>query len=130
MRRRDFIASVGAAVAAGSVGARAQQAGNVSIVGWLGGSTREVANRNLKAFLQGLKEYGHEDGRDIQIVYRWANGDISLHPALARELIASNSKVVLAAVTSAIVALKRANASTPIVGPLLVDPIGYGFAEP
>ena len=73
MRRRDFIALGGAAVVAGSVGARAQDR---PVLAWLGGTARDAVSVNLDAFVKGLREFGYEDGKSIQIVSRWANGDL------------------------------------------------------
>src|SRR5450631_787716 len=118
MRRREFITLLGGA-AAWPIAAPAQPCQR-PVIGWLGGSSRQIATRNLNAFLQGLREYGHEDGKDI--VYRWAEDDQSRQPALAKELVALSPAVIVAAVTPAIVALRQFTTTIPIVGALLAEP--------
>jgi putative ABC transport system substrate-binding protein len=127
MRRREFITLLGGA-AAWPIAAPAQPRQR-TVIGWLGGSSRQIATRNLNAFLQGLREYGHEDGKDIDIVYRWAEGDQSRQPALAKELVALSPAVIVAAVTPAIVALRQFTTTIPIVGALLAEPLSLGLAE-
>ncbi len=76
MKRREFIALVGGA-AAWALPVQAQPSRTLALIGWLGGSSKEAAAVNLNAFLQGLRDLGHEDGSDIHIEYRWADGDYS-----------------------------------------------------
>jgi putative ABC transport system substrate-binding protein len=128
LRRREFITLLGGAAAAWPLAARGQQARTRPLVGWLGGSTQTAGARNHNAFLQELKERGYEDGKTIDIVHRWANGDLSLHPVLAKELVALNPDVIVAAAAPGSVALMQATAAIPIVGALTFDPIRFGLA--
>ena len=88
MKRREFIAGLSGA-AAWPVVARAQQARPRPLVGWLGAATPKLGARNLDAFLQGLREHGHEDGKTVDIVYRWAEGDLSRDLAKAVRMVAA-----------------------------------------
>jgi len=130
MRRREFITLLGGA-AAWPLAARAQHANKRPLIAWLGGGSQhqQTAVRNRDAFLRGLREYGHDDGRDIDIVYRWADGDMSRQPKLARELIALNPAVIMSAANTGTIALSQATSTIPIVGMNLVDPIRLGLAE-
>ena len=85
--------------------------------------------RNHDAFVQGLREHGYEDGKNVDIVYRWADGDISRLPELATELVALDPAVILSAANAGTIALRQATSIVPIVGTLLVDPIALGLAE-
>ena len=87
-----------------------------------------MGRSNLNHFLQGLQEHGYQDGKSIDIVYRWANGDLSLLPLLAKELVALGPDLILSATGPGNVALMQSTASTPIVGALTVDPIKLGLA--
>src|SRR5437588_8897476 len=109
MRRRQFLGLVGGA-ATWPLAAHGQQDRVRPLIGWLGGSTREAANRNHDAFLQGLREYGYEDGNTINVVHRWADGDLSRLPALAKELVALNPRVIVSAAASNNVALMQTTA--------------------
>jgi putative ABC transport system substrate-binding protein len=126
MRRRQFIA-LGAA-AAWPFAAKAQQAKKRPLIGWLGGGTPTTGARSLEAFLRGLREYGYEDGKTIDIVYRWAEGDLVRFPALAKELTALSPDVIVSASSPGNIALMQSTASIPIVGALTIDPVKLGLA--
>jgi putative ABC transport system substrate-binding protein len=78
MRRRDFIAGLGSAVA-WPVVARAQQA-VLPVIGYLGTQSADDEYKNLTIpFLQGLKE---AEGQNVAIEYRWAEGQPDRLPVL------------------------------------------------
>ena len=97
MRRREFISLVGGAAVSWPLAARAQQPRRRPLIGWLGGSSRAIATRNLNAFLQGLQDHGYVEGQNIDIVYRWADGDQARQPALAKELASLSPDVIVTA---------------------------------
>lgn len=128
MKRRDFVASIGAAVVQ-PLAVRAQQQPHTRpLVGWLGGSARAAAVRNHDAFLQGLREHGYEDGKTVDIVYRWADGDLSRLPTLAKELVTLNPDVIVSATSANSVTLMQTTATIPIVGALTTEPVKLGLA--
>jgi putative ABC transport system substrate-binding protein len=129
--RRQLITLLGGAAVAWPVVARGQTARKPPLVGWLGGSSQheQVAMRNRDAFVQGLREHGYEDGKNVDIVYRWADGDISRLQSLATELVALDPAVILSAANTGTIALRQATSIVPIVATLLVDPIALGLAE-
>jgi putative ABC transport system substrate-binding protein len=131
IRRREFITLIGGAAAAWPLAARGQATRNRPLVGWLGGGSQheQVAMRNRDAFLRGLREHGYEDGKNVDIVYRWADGDISRQPELASELVALDPGVIVSAANTGTIALRQATSAVPIVGTLLVDPIAAGLVE-
>ena len=85
MRRRDFIKVVASAVAPWPLPLRAQQATKVYRIGYLGVTTRAEYAREIEALLRGLHQLGYEEGKNIAIDYRFAEGDytmrLSAHPA-------------------------------------------------
>jgi ABC-type uncharacterized transport system substrate-binding protein len=113
MRRREFITMLGGAAAAWPLAARGQAARKRPLVGWFGGSSQheQVAMRNRDAFVQGLREHGYEDGKNVDIVYRWADGDISRFPELATELVALDPAVVVSAANTGTIALRQATST-------------------
>ena len=129
IRRREFITLLGG-VAAWPLAARGQAARKRPLLGWLGGLSQhdQVAMRNRDAFVQGLREHGYEDGKNVDIVYRWADGDISRLPELATDLVALDPAVIVSAANTGAIALRQATSIVPIVGALLVDPIALGLA--
>jgi hypothetical protein len=74
IRRRQFITLLGGAAAAWSLRARAQQAGKLPIIGYLGGATPSAMSQLLAAFVQRLRELGWIEGRTVAFEVRWAGG--------------------------------------------------------
>ena len=77
MKRREFITLVGGA-AAWPLTARAQS--KIPRIGFMGNSTAALEANLLDAFREGLRELGYEDGRNIIIEYRWADGKYDHFP--------------------------------------------------
>lgn len=74
-----------------------------------------------------LRALGYEEGRNLVIDVREANGKYGLLPALADELVALNPDVIVANATPAIAAAQKATSTIPIVMSPATDPIGSGF---
>lgn len=126
MTRRDVIALIGAA-AVWAVPARAQQQAR-PVIGYLGSESPEPYASRLVAFREGLAETGYVEGRDVTIDFRWAEGQYSRLPALARDL-AGREVTVIVAPGGAEVALaaRSATAKIPIVFELGGDPVALGL---
>jgi putative ABC transport system substrate-binding protein len=130
MRRRNFIALLGGAVAAWPLAARAQQpASTVRRVGFLlpGGPRTTAVLGQLEAFRQGLKEYGWFEGQNISIEYRYAEGREDALPRIAAELVQLPLDVLVAEGTAASRVAKTATQTIPIVMATSTDPVGNGL---
>jgi putative ABC transport system substrate-binding protein len=132
MNRRTFIASA-VTVLAPPVVAEAQPPAKVARIGYLAGGPGAPHFR--EAFLQGLRDLGYVEGRNLVIEYRDAEGKLERLPGLATELVALKVDVIFAGGgTPAARAAKQATATIPIVFPAISDPIGSGlvtaFARP
>ncbi len=123
MRRREFISSLGAAVA-WPLAARAQPAGKPPTIGYLGGGTLTSQRAWRDAFVQRLSELGWIEGRTVAIVYRWGEGRPDRYAEFAAEFVRLKVDVILAGGTEAAVAAQQATSVIPIVFPTAGDPIG------
>jgi putative ABC transport system substrate-binding protein len=127
MRRREFIAGLGATVL--PVAARAQQGGPLPRIGVLMQFAESDQDGQLRvaSFRGGLAKLGWTDGSNVRIDYRWGAGDISQTRAFATELVGLRPDVLLAGSTPMVAALRQATRSIPIVFVTINDPIGSGF---
>jgi len=75
----------------------------------------------------GLHELGYEEGRNIVIEYRWADGKYDQFPTLVAELIAAKVDVIVTAGTPAALAVKKATTTVPLVMVAVGEPVGTGL---
>ena len=127
MRRRDFVAGLGGAVA-WPLAARAQQSGRVRRIGVLMPTAESdpEAKARLSAFRQGLSEFGWTDGRNLRMDIRWAAGNPDRMRMFAKELVAPQPDVIFSEGTPATAALQRETRTIPIIF-AGSDPVGFGF---
>jgi putative tryptophan/tyrosine transport system substrate-binding protein len=126
MKRREFITFLGGAVAAGPLAARAQK--SLPRIGWLvyGGATLGPIDQSLK---DALVQVGLVDGRNIEIVFGYANGKTDQLARLAAELVAQKPNLLLAVGGDAIKPLFEASkGGIPIVGGVSDSPMRAGIA--
>ena len=105
---------------------QAQQATNIARIGFL--TTTSAVNSHLpEAFLQGLRDLGYVEGRNVVIEYRDAEGKLERLLALAAELVALKVDIIVAPGTPQALAAKQATRTLPIVFAVAGDPVGSGL---
>src|SRR2546427_5657466 len=126
MERRTFLAVTGAALLAAPLAAEGQQAAQIARIGYLTSSPAGSLHAP-EAFLQGLRDLGYVEGRNIVIEYRDAEGKPERFPALAAELVALKVDVIVTGATPPTLAAKQATKTIPIVFIGTADPVGSGL---
>ena len=129
MRRREFIKVIAGSAAAWPLAAYAQQPA-IPVVGYLGSETPEKFGICLSAFQQGLSAMGFDDGRNVKIEYRWADGQIDRFATLAADLVRQKVSVIATPGSGvAALAAKAATTTIPVVFETGLDPIAAGLVK-
>jgi putative ABC transport system substrate-binding protein len=124
MNRRETITAL-LALGAVPLAGEAQQAAKITRIGYL--VTDLAAGPRLEAFLQGLRDLGYVEGRNVAIEYRSAEGKVERLPALGAELVALKVDVIVVGSTPQALAAMQATRSLPIVFAVAADPVGSGL---
>jgi putative tryptophan/tyrosine transport system substrate-binding protein len=130
MRRREFI-SVIAGAAMWPLGTRAEQLA-MPVIGVLAPAPAEMIPHEIAAFRRGLAEAGYVEGKNLAIEYRFTNVIIRPEsmPEFAGDLVRLHMNVIFAAAPEAVVAVRNATTSIPIVGlDLESDPVAKGYVK-
>ena len=96
-------------------------------IGYLGVTSHAGYTREIEALLKGLRQLGYEDGKNITIHYRFAEGDYDRLPALAAELVTSKVDVLLTHSTPGARAARQATSTVPIVVMAAADLVSSGL---
>jgi ABC-type uncharacterized transport system substrate-binding protein len=127
VKRRAFITLLGGAVVAWPRGVLSEVSARRPLVALLGGQSSASASHSVAGFTERIQELGYVAGRDIDIVYRYANGDMTRVPALVDELVRLKPDIMVATNTQVAISMRQATASVPIVAANFVDPVGLGL---
>jgi putative ABC transport system substrate-binding protein len=126
-RRRDFITLLGGAAVVWPFAARAQQAGKLPTIGYLGSATPLTQGHLLAAFMQRLGDLGWTEGRNVVVEYRWAEGRRERADEIAAEFARLKVDVIVTSGAVNIIAAKQAAPATPIVFAVTADPVSAGL---
>jgi putative ABC transport system substrate-binding protein len=129
MRRRQFIAAIGTAVAWPRA-VRAQQPDRIRRIGVLMGSSEDSETRRWVAELhKSCENLGWVRGRNAQIEVRWAAGNVDIMRHQAAELVAWRPDVVVTQATPATLAFRESTRNIANVFLAVADPVGSGIVE-
>ena len=110
-------------------GAEAQQAAKIPRIGFLLASSSAASASLIAAFRQGLRELAYEEGKNVTIEYRYADGKMERLPELAAELVRLKVDVIISQGIQPSQAAKQATKTIPIVFPGVGDPVGFGLID-
>src|SRR6516165_2459706 len=127
MRRREFIALLGAGLFGWPLAARAQQPA-MPVVGFLSLRSPGESASVEAPFRQGLREQGYVEGQNLHIAFRWAEGHYDRLPALAANLAEIRVAVIVTAGgQGSALAAKAVTSTVPIVFITGEDPVKLGL---
>lgn len=109
------VVAIVAGLLAGCIGADAQQPVKTWKIGVLVSGTQAVNATRDEALRQGLRDLGYEEGKNIAMEYRYAEGKTERLDKLARELVEQKVDVIVVGGTRVAVAAKNATSTIPIV---------------
>ena len=108
---------------AGAVIAEAQQARTMPLIGYLAGA----GSSPNQAFMQGMRDLGYVEGKNIAFAYRTTEGRTERNVELAAELVSLTVDIIIADGTTPGLAAKKATSTIPIVLATSTDPVGNGL---
>ena len=114
MKRREFIAVVGGAAAVWLSRADAQQPA-MRTIGWLYLGSEPSTQSVIEGFRSGLSDWGYTEGKNIRVLYRYADGSVDRLSALTIESVSLGARIIVTAGTTAIRAVHDAAPNVPIV---------------
>jgi len=127
MKRREFITFLGSALAIKPKTARAQQP-TMPVIGFVSSRSPTESASTVAEFRQGLSEVGYIVGQNVEIAFRWADGQYDRLPMLAAELARRQVAAILATGGNpSAFAAKAATATIPIVFITGSDPVEEGL---
>lgn len=130
MNRRSALRTLVGAGLGLSVAARTLAANKPPRIGYLVLSPLvDPPTPERAAFLEGLRALGYQDGKNVIIEYRSAEGDADRLPFLAEELVANRVDIIVAAGGDPAIAARNATRTIPIVMLFTADPILLGLVS-
>ncbi len=127
IREAGLIVTLSLGILVAPLPTHAQQKAKIYRIGFLGNSTAALEANLVAPFREGLRDLGYEEGQNVVIEYRWAEGKYEHFPTLIGELIALKVDVIVTAGTPATQAVQKARTSVPLVMVAVGDPVGTGI---
>src|SRR5262245_42529097 len=128
MRRREFIGLLSAGAVEWSIRVQAQQQ-TIPVVGYLSLGSERGMQPFTDAFLSGLASHGYIEGKNIQVLQRFADGHTDRLSTQTTELVSLGARVIVTAGGASIEAAHKAAPSVPIVSWIGPDSVGMGSAQ-
>jgi putative tryptophan/tyrosine transport system substrate-binding protein len=129
MNRRTLISALGGTAAVWPSIARAQQTAGTARIGVVSPFSPSGSAVWHEALRGGLADLGWVEGGNLQVDYRFANGDSARLPELVADLLRLNPNLLVTEVTEATFAAKRATSTISIVMVAVGDPVSVGLVQ-
>jgi putative ABC transport system substrate-binding protein len=126
MKRREFMTALGGATV-WPLAVRAQQAGKIYRIGFLGNDPTIPTQVAGKAFVEGLRDNGFVEGKNIVIERRFAEASRDRALELAAELVRLDVDVIATSSVAVVAAARQGTLKIPIVMLNIFDPVGQGI---
>src|SRR5215470_14443036 len=123
MNRREFITLLSGGTVGWPLAALGQQSDKV----WRIGFIAHKHERFYEPLFERLRELGYEEGRNLIVERRYAQGHADRFQEFADEMVRLNVDLLIVVTTPAAQAAKRATTTIPIVHPAVIDPVGTGL---
>ena len=128
MRRREFIAGIGAATA-WPLAVLAQQAANLPLVAAISVSNEQIAITRSASIREGLKQAGLIEGKDYVMTQRFADGDYARLPEIAKDLAGLKPRVYVTVGGGPMFIHKQVPNAPVVFTAIAIDPVTYGWVE-
>jgi ABC-type uncharacterized transport system substrate-binding protein len=130
IRRREFVATLGAAATAWPLTARAQPSERIRRIAVLMGAGENPQGQSwIAGFQKTLAELGWLDGRNVQVDVHWGGADMDYIRRTAAELARSKPDVIVPYATRVLFAVRDATRDIPVVFLATSDPVGLGLVQ-
>jgi len=126
LKRREFITLLGGTAATWPLAARAQRPA-MPVIGYLSSLGQAISVRFDAAFRRSLSDVGYVEGHNVSVEYRWIADRYDALPAMAADLVQRQVAVIFAVGPPAVLAIKAASPTIPIVFVTGADPLKFGF---
>jgi len=127
VNRREFVTLLGGAAVAWPLAARAQQPA-MPVVGFLDFGSAAERTQQVAAVRKGLAEGGYQEGQNVTLEFRWAEGQYGRFAELAADLVRRGvSVIVIPGSGTGALAAKAATTTIPIVFGATGDPVKEGL---
>src|SRR5260370_31895863 len=114
MGGRDGIAFLALIATIGMHGADAQTSGTIARIGTLDYGSLSARRLLWETFHEKLRNLGYEQGRNIAVEARWADGRMERLGPLAAELVSRKGDIIVTAGSAAVLSAQQATSPIPL----------------